>query len=122
MPENVRKPCREFIDFVGCRFLWHPARCAVNYHVLNAEHPVTAGIADFCERDEHYQIEMTADDAEILMESTSVDGQPMPAAYVRQMGKGRLCALIPGHVLPVWRNAQFQKLLVNAMNWCMKKD
>lgn len=122
MPENVRKPCREFIDFVGCQFLWHPARCAVNYHVLYAEHPVTAGVADFCERDEHYQIEMTADDAEILMESTSVDGQPMPAAYVRQMGKGRLCALIPGHVLPVWQNAEFQKLLVNAMNWCMKKN
>ena len=120
-PEGIRKPCREYIDFVGCRFVWHPARCPVTYRVINGNHPVTAGVADFCERDEHYQIEMTADDAEILMESASADGQTMPAAYVREMGKGRLCTLIPGHILPVWRNPEFQKLLVNAMNWCMHR-
>ena len=120
-PEHIRKPCREFIDFVGCRFLWHPTRCAVTYHVLDGEHPVTQGVSDFTERDEHYQIEMTAPDAEILMESTSADREKMPAAYVRQMGKGRLCTLIPGHVLPVWRNPEFQRLLVNAINWCLQK-
>ncbi|MBE5804882.1 MAG: ThuA domain-containing protein [Clostridiales bacterium] len=120
--EHIDKPCREYIDFVGCRFISHPARCPVTYHVVNREHPVTAGVKDFCERDEHYQIEMTADDARILMESTSATGQKMPAAYVREMGNGRLCALIPGHILPVWQNPEFQKLLVNAMNWCMKKQ
>lgn len=119
--EHLLKPCREYIDFVGCRFLWHPARCEVTYKVCK-EHPVTAGVKDFCERDEHYQIDMTAEDAVVLMESTSADGAPMPAAYVREMGQGRLCNLIPGHVLNVWKNPEFQKLLVNAINWCMKKQ
>ena len=86
------------------------------------EHPVTAGVKDFCERDEHYQIDMTAKDAVVLMESTSAAGAPMPAAYVREMGQGRLCNLMPGHVLNVWKNPEFQKLLVNAINWCMKKQ
>lgn len=119
--EAFDKPCREYIDFVGCRFITHPARCPVTYHVLNEQHPITAGVGHFCERDEHYQIEMTADDALILMESTSADGQNMPAAYVREMGQGRLCALMPGHILSVWQNPEFQKLLVNAINWCTKK-
>jgi len=120
--ETFDKPCREYINFVGCRFITHPPRCPVTYHVLNKKHPVTSGVEAFCERDEHYQIEMTADDAMILMESTSADGLKMPAAYVREMGKGRLCSLMPGHILSVWRNPEFQKLLANAVNWCLKKQ
>lgn len=122
MPENCLKPCKEYIDFVGCRFVGHPPRCPVSYQVVDGSHPVTAGVKDFCERDEHYQIEMTARDARILMESTSADADRMPAAYVREMGKGRFCALIPGHILAVWQNPEFQKLLTNAIRWCMRKQ
>lgn len=122
MAANCLKPCKEYIDFVGCRFVNHPPRCSVSYQVIDGEHPVTAGVKDFCERDEHYQIEMTAPDARILMESTSADAARMPAAYVREMGEGRLCALIPGHILAVWQNPAFQQLLINAINWCMKKQ
>lgn len=122
MAPNCLKPCEEYIGFVGCRFVTHPPRCPVTFRVLNGEHPVTAGVKDFCERDEHYQIEMTAEDAQILMESTSDHAAAMPAAYVREMGSGRLCALIPGHIRAVWQNPEFQKLLINAINWCMKKQ
>ncbi len=122
MAPNCLKPCQEYINFVGCRFVNHPARCPVTYQVLDVQHPVTAGVGSFCERDEHYQIEMTVEDATILMESTSDYANTMPAAYVRQMGKGRLCTLIPGHILSVWQNTEFQKLLVNAISWCMKKQ
>ncbi len=119
--EHFDLPCREYIDFVGCRFVTHPSRCPVNYQVLPTPHPVTEGVADFVVRDEHYQIEMTAEDARVLMNSSSADGKDMPAAYVREIGQGRLCALMPGHILDVWKNPQFQKLLNNAINWCIKK-
>ncbi len=122
MPENCRKPCREYIDLVGCRFVTHPPRCPVAYRVVDGTHPVTAGVEDFCQRDEHYQIELTARDACVLMESASAEAATMPAAYVRQLGSGRLCALIPGHILAVWQDAQFQKLLRNAIGWCMRKQ
>ena len=118
---HISKPCREYIDFVGCEFRTHPPRCPVTYRVLPVEHPITKGVQDFCVRDEHYQIDMTATDALVLMESTSDHAATMPAAYVREMGQGRLCTLIPGHILAVWQNPEFQKLLINAMNWCMKK-
>ncbi len=122
LPEHCRKPAGEYIGFMGCRFVNHPPRCPVTYQVVDGGHPVTEGVEDFCERDEHYQIEMTAADARILMESSSGDAARMPAAYVREMGKGRLCALIPGHILAVWQRPPFQKLLANAINWCMKKQ
>lgn len=120
-PAHIAKPCREMIDFVGCRFITHPPRCEVSYRVTDGAHPVTAGVKDFSERDEHYQIEMTADDAQVLMESVSEHADTMPAAYVREMGQGRLCTLIPGHILAVWQNPEFQKLLTNAIRWCMRK-
>ena len=122
MAENTITPAREYINFVGCQFVTHPPRCPVTYSVLDVPHPVTAGVETFCERDEHYQIEMSVDDALVLMESSSDHAATMPAAYVREVGMGRLCTLIPGHILAVWQNPQFQKLLVNAMNWCMNKE
>lgn len=122
MDERSLTPCREYIQFVGCRFVTHPPRCPVSYRVTESDHPVTRGVGDFLERDEHYQIEMTAPDAKILMESHSESAATMPAAYVRQMGQGRLCALIPGHIRAVWQNAQFQKLLINAIKWCAKTE
>ena len=122
MEPNTIGPAREYINFVGCQFVTHPPRCPVTYHVLDVPHPVTAGVKSFCERDEHYQINMAADDALVLMESTSDHAATMPAAYVREMGQGRLCTLIPGHILAVWQNPEFQKLLVNAINWCLHKE
>jgi len=119
--ERFDIPAREYINLVGCRFVTHPSRCPVNYQISPASHPVTEGVTDFTVRDEHYQIELTAKDALILMTSSSKDGADMPAGYVREIGQGRLCALMPGHILDVWKNPEFQKLLLNAINWCIKK-
>lgn len=121
VPEPHYTPCVDYIHFVGNRFVYHPPRCPVTCEVIK-DHPVTAEVKTFCERDEHYQVEITAQDADILMESTSATGQRMPAAYVREMEKGRLCVLMPGHILSVWKNPEYQKLLTNAIRWCLKTE
>ncbi len=38
--------------------------------------------------------------------------------YVRSIGKGRLCVLTPGHILSVWENEEYRKLVRNAVFWC----
>jgi len=99
-------------------------------------HPVTEGVEMFCETDEHYRIEILAKDADILAASYSPPQSPetsetgrdknvknitawiSPACYVRTQGKGRICVLTPGHFLPVWHNPQFQRMLVNGLDWC----
>lgn len=121
-PDGIhQRPCGEYISFVGNRFLMHPPRCAVSYKILAPEHTIMRGVEDFEVRDEHYQIEMVADDAQILMSASSRTGEDMPGCYVREMGRGRLCAIMPGHNLSVWKNPHFQRLVGNAIDWCMRK-
>jgi len=103
---------------IGCRFINHPDACPVTVQPLKP-HPVTEGVELFCEVDEHYRLEIISPDIDILMASYSPECI-CPAAYVRTQKKGRVCVLTPGHNLSVWLNPQFQKTLVNALNWCAK--
>ena len=86
---------------------------------MEKEHPVTQGVLGFTERDEHYELADIAPDAEILLTTHSATGGDQVGGYVRSLGRGRLCALTPGHVLGVWENPEFQKLVKNALRWCM---
>ena len=118
---------------MGCKFTFHPNNCPVLVSPLKP-HPVTNGVNTFTEVDEHYRLEILDDNVDILMASySSAQGEESKftedpyhnttewidaAALVRKQGKGRVCVLTPGHLLPVWHNVEFQKLLENAINWC----
>ena len=110
---------------IGCRFVSHPAQCPVTVQPIKP-HPVTLGVGAFTEVDEHYNVEMLSGDADMLMASYSdqpKEGDPIhncinPGGYVRAQGKGRVCVLMPGHLLPVWLNPQFQRTLANSLRWC----
>jgi len=118
---------------IGCCFVSHPNACPVTVQPIKP-HPVTEGVGVFCETDEHYRIEITAQDADVLIASYSppqgetdknqedpynnTQAWICPAGYVRAQGKGRICALTPGHFLPVWLNPQYQRTIANALKWC----
>jgi type 1 glutamine amidotransferase len=117
----------------GSRFAFHPNNCPVTVQPLKP-HPLTQGVSGFTQTDEHYKLEILSDDIDILLASYSppqgeearyqedpyhnAPAQICPAGYVRRQGKGRVCVLTPGHLLPVWLDAQFQQLLENALRWC----
>lgn len=109
-------------DVTGSYFLGHPPRCNVELRVTKAEHPIAKGIENFTVRDEHYMMDLAADDACVFLESQSEKGGVQPAGYTRVLGNGRLCALTPGHILSVWTHPQFQRLLLNALRWCLKEN
>jgi type 1 glutamine amidotransferase len=118
---------------LGCKFTYHPADCPVLVQPLKP-HPVTEGVNPFTETDEHYRIQILADDADILAASYSAaqgekdkyEAEPYfnttawisPAAIVRSQDKGRVCVLTPGHLPNVWLNPDFKRMLTNALNWC----
>ncbi|MCL2002916.1 MAG: ThuA domain-containing protein [Oscillospiraceae bacterium] len=118
---------------LGCRFAYHPADCPVTVQPVKP-HPIAAGAGRFCETDEHYRLDIIADDADVFMASySSAQGEESQyeenpyhnspawicaAGYTRTQGKGRVCVLTPGHLLPVWHNAEFQTVLENALRWC----
>ncbi|MBR1931889.1 MAG: ThuA domain-containing protein [Lachnospiraceae bacterium] len=111
----------EYAQVIGNRFVTHPPRCEVHISVLQ-EHAVTKNVENFTIRDEHYEIELLAEDAEVLLQSESESGGVQTAGYVRTLGEGRICVLTPGHILSVWRHPMFRQLLTNAIRWCMKES
>lgn len=114
------KVCPEYARFVGNSFVTHPPRCEVELQVVK-EHPVAKGVENFKIRDEHYQIDLIAADADVFLESVSERGGRQIAGYTRKMGDGKICVLTPGHILAVWENENFRKLLVQAVRWCARR-
>ena len=55
---------------IGSRFTFHPKDSPVTVQPVKP-HPVTEGVEMFCEIDEHYRLEIIADDIDIFMASYS---------------------------------------------------
>lgn len=108
---------RAYCEFVGNAFVQHPPRCDISMKMVG-EHPITAGVAPFVIRDEHYELDHYADDITVIMEGTSAAGGTQVAAYVRSYGAGRICMLAPGHLLSVFENPEYQKMIRQAIDWC----
>lgn len=102
----------------GGTFLSHPAPCAVALEPV-AGCALTAGVDGFVEPDEPYQMVLDDPAAHVFLRGRSVHGM-QPAGWTRSEGAGRVCVLTPGHHAAVWRHPQFQKLLVNGLNWLLK--
>lgn len=106
-----------YTGLVGNSFAGHPARCEVRVFVTKP-HPVAEGVEDFTVWDEHYAIDHLAEDRDEFLVSESDEGGRQSAGYTRNVGKGRICVLTPGHVFSVFQEKNFQKLLQGAIMWC----
>ncbi len=109
-----------FTELIGCFFTHHPEQCPVTMIALKV-HPIMAGAASFTEKDEHYFINVIAEDADIFMTTFSEHGA-QAGGYTLRRGNGRICVLTPGHNVEVWLNEEYQKILKNAIQWCGKKE
>jgi len=117
---NTAKEKTGYALLAGNIFLGHPPRCAIEVKILGP-HPIVEGIQDFSIRDEHYRIECFAENATPLFSTHSETGGTQTGAYALERGKGRLCVMTPGHILSVWQHPSYQRLLINALNWCAKR-
>jgi len=112
----------DMVEFIGNEFLSHPAQCDITFKKVY-EHPIMKDVPAFTVRDEHYIIRLAADDADIFMEGTSDSrAGTQPAGYTRNIGKGRLVVLTPGHNCAVFENEAYEKVLMNAIDWASGKE
>jgi len=118
---------------IGSKFASHPAESMVLVQPIKP-HSIVKDVEQFCEQDEQYWLDILADDIDVFMASyteykkednndnceasENVAPYIATAGYVRYEGKGRVCALTPGHNVQVWHNNQYQKVLENALYWC----
>lgn len=101
---------------LGGVFHHHPEQCPVTVSP-RAGHPITAGVAPFTQKDEHYHMSMAHAQEQIILDTISEHGSE-PGGWTRTEGKGRVCVLTPGHNVEVWKEPNFQTLLGNALRWC----
>ena len=115
---NCFREGTEMTRLLGNYFIGHPPRCRVEVHF--SAHPVTQGVEDFSGHDEHYQIEVIADDVTPFATSSSEAGGTQIAGYTRQVGKGRIVVFTPGHTYAVLSHPSTQRLFANAARWVME--
>lgn len=118
---NTSKEGQAMTSLIGNVMNGHPPRCQVDVRVTK-DNPITAGVdKEFTIRDEHYNINIVCDDADVFLRSSSALGGDQAAGYTRRIGDGRLCVLTPGHTVDVFYDANFKRLLTNAIHWCAKR-
>lgn len=105
-------------SLLGGVFDHHPEQCPVTVNPL-AGHPLSAGVAPFTLKDEHYFMAMDDSQVEVFVTTTSEHGE-QPGGWRRVEGSGRVAVLTPGHNLEVWLHPSFQVLILNSLRWCGK--
>ena len=108
----------DMAELTGNDFIGHPAQCDVIYAPAGS-HPITKGVEAFTVRDEHYMLDVFAEDIQVFLTGTSEsEAGTQKSGYAREMGKGRFVSLSAGHNLHVLLHPQFQRLMANALDWC----
>ena len=101
-------------------FIHHPPVETFTVRVADRTHPVTAGAEDYEVTDEQHFLEYDGDRVNLLLRSYSARGESA-AGWAHQYGQGRVCFLANGHTLEALQVSAYQKLLRNAIRWCLKR-
>ncbi|HUU95212.1 MAG TPA: ThuA domain-containing protein, partial [Phycisphaerae bacterium] len=111
-------PCT-YRDVLGSSYNGHGADDEhFQVRVLVPTHDVTRDVSDFAVVDERHAPIMHAADAAVLLQAAS-GPQTSVNGYVHSYGNGRVCLLGCGHNQAVLEHAMMQRLLANAILWCV---
>lgn len=105
-----------FIALVGGRFKSHQTG-TFKATFLDKSHPVLAGVNEFETWDETYVHDQITEQGRKLLAERVEGNHREPWTWVREQGKGRVFYTASGHDERTWQNADFQKMLRNAIVW-----
>jgi type 1 glutamine amidotransferase len=111
------KESGDYQRLLGARFLGHGFG-EFRVEVLDHEHPITAGLADFTITDEDFRHELIGDGVRVLAR-WSHNGQP--AIWVREWGQGRVAYCALGHDQRAWGHPTFREVAVRMVHWAAVK-
>lgn len=103
-----------FAALVGARFKEHGAG-VFKATIVDKAHPIMAGVNEYETWDETYVHDLhNAEGRKLLAER-----EREPWTWVREQGKGRIFYTASGHDQRTWGNADFQRMLRNAIVWAV---
>ncbi len=88
----------------------------IDVKVVDKTHPITDGLDDFTVHDELYRGVPTGKDIHVLLTA-----EDKPLAWTRQEKNSRVATIMIGHG-PAYKDANFQKLLSQAIRWAGGDD
>lgn len=117
---------------------FHPPYGQFTVNVKNPEHPGVHGISDFTTNDEFYMsieykdgndVFITSDFDEGTYPRNNPQGEPIhmpggtfPLGWTRTYGSGRVYVNLLGHNGLSFRTPEFQKMILNGVDWATNKD
>jgi type 1 glutamine amidotransferase len=122
-----------YLDLIGGYFNGHPWHQAVTIEVADPSDPLVAFLGSSLQfEDEIYQIsdfDYRGSHVLLRLDQSSVNlGKPgvhqrfygWPLAWTRFYGQGRVFYTALGHEASVWQDPRYQRILTNAILWCMR--
>lgn len=93
----------------------------LDIQVVDANHPITAGLEGFTIHDETYGNFFTSKNARILLKTDHPKNSP-PILWVQQYGKSPVCYFMLGHDAAAWANPNFPKIVGRAIHWAAESS
>ena len=111
-----------YLDLIGGRYIGHGPLERFGVEIADPSHPVTQGVSAFFVADEQHTPQYDEGRVHLLLRNRSDDGKSAAAGWVREPGSGRLCHLANGHTLEALLHPMFQRLMCNAVRWCLRAE
>jgi len=111
-----------YLRLVGGRYIGHGPLERFRVEVVDPGHPITRGVENFFAADEQHTPPYDRDKVHLLLQNRSDDGLVAAAGWAYEVGQGRLCHLANGHTRESLLHPMFQRLLRNAVTWCLRKE
>jgi type 1 glutamine amidotransferase len=115
-------PGGPYLNLVGGKYIGHGPLERFRVEAIDRDHAVTRGVAPFTVADEQHTPVYDAKKVHLLLRSRDDEGKTAAAGWVYEPGKGRLCHLAPGHTREALLHPMYQRLLRNAVNWCLRRE
>jgi len=112
----------DYIALMGGKFRTHPAQLDIALEITDTAHRITAGIEPFTVHDELYLFaDYDPEQVHLLAQTSSFDDNgPVPLAWTREPGEGRVFYLSLGHNPSTMEDANWQRLFCNGVKWALK--
>ena len=111
-----------YLKLMGGRYIGHGPLERFRVEVVDPNHPITRGVQDFTVADEQHTPPYDKTTVHLFLQNRSNDGKVAAAGWAYEPGRGRLCHLANGHTREALLHPMVQRLLRNAVNWCLRRE
>lgn len=109
-------PFPELQELIGGHFITHPEQAALDVHVVDHHHQITAAMDHLTVWDEPYVVEV-GDDVRVLARMDHPDHADTPVVWIKEYGDGRVFYSSLGHGTPSLTHEGVQRLIRDGTRW-----